>query len=174
MGPGGPLQIQLRTPQVRALSFLILPNTPLTPYLSVNRGHLSPPKEACDHAFSYKTANWGWAQFAKRDTAFYNSNIVRHVDAFLIICNITSSPTVPSPGALVLMKAVPRSLMHAVGGMLDDPVYSDVEFLLPARRRGREGRSIFAAKRILQRVEYFELSELIISLPGISISSRRG
>src|SRR5258708_33499643 len=34
---------------------------------SVNRGALTSPKEACDHAFTSKTANWGWAQFAKRD-----------------------------------------------------------------------------------------------------------
>lgn len=134
----------------------------LTPRLSVNRGHLSQQKEACDHAFSYKTANWGWAQFAKRDTVFYNSNIVRHVDAFLIICNITSSPAIPSPVSTSPTKAVPRSLMDAVGGMLNDPLYSDVQFILPSRRRdgrSRPPRAIYAAKRILRRVEYFDLSK---------------
>jgi hypothetical protein len=143
----------------------------------VNRGPITPPKEACDHAFSYKTANWGWAQFAKRDAVFYNSNIVRHVDAFLIICNITSAPTAPPPASVVNvpMKSVPRGLMDAVGAMLDDPVYSDVVFVLPAKDRrgsggggpGRRGRvskarrprTIYAAKKILQRVEYFDTSE---------------
>ncbi|KAF9505097.1 hypothetical protein BS47DRAFT_1368336 [Hydnum rufescens UP504] len=127
---------------------------------NVNRGPLSSTKEACDHAFSYKTANWGWAQFAKRDAVFYNPNTVRHVDAFLIICNITSSPSPPSPVPAVPIKAVPRELMDAVGGLFDDPVYSDVAFILPARRikkgrRAKPARIIYAAKRILQRVDYF-------------------
>lgn len=137
--------------------------TKFPPHHSVNRGPITPQKEACDHAFSYKTANWGWAQFAKRDQVFYNSNIVRHVDAFLIICNITSSPSVPQPPSISPMKSVPRSLMDAVGGMLNDPIYSDVQFVLPSRRRDgrpRPPKSIYAAKRILQRVEYFDTSAL--------------
>ena len=75
-------------------------------------------KEACDHAFSvsksllfpiivrailkqsfqWKTMNWGWAQFAKRDSVYYSATQqVRNVDAFLIVCTITSSPVLPTP-----------------------------------------------------------------------------
>lgn len=131
---------------------------------SVNRAPITPQKEACDHAFYYKTANWGWAQFAKRDQVFYNSNIVRHVDAFLIICSITSSPAAPQPPSSAPMKTVPRSLMDSIGAMLDDPTYADVCFVLPSKRRDgrsrrRAPRTIYAAKKILQRVEYFDTSE---------------
>jgi hypothetical protein len=64
------------------------------------------------------------------------------------------------------MKTVPRGLVDAVGAMLDDPVYSDVVFVLPVKDRRTRGlgrarprRIIFAAKKILQRVEYFDTSE---------------
>ncbi len=133
---------------------------------SVNRGALTSPKEACDHAFTSKTANWGWAQFAKRDAVFYTPNTVRHVDAFLIVCNITTAPVAPSVVSPMPIRTVPKGLLHAVGDMLDDPTYSDVCFVLPAKkRRGNMGRArkakiIYAAKKILQRVDYFDTSTL--------------
>ncbi|KAF8549323.1 hypothetical protein OG21DRAFT_609955 [Imleria badia] len=52
-------------------------------------------KEAHNHSFSSKTANWGWAQFARRDFVYYDSTPVKESDAFLIICTITSSPYHP-------------------------------------------------------------------------------
>ncbi|KAG9051464.1 hypothetical protein FS837_006640 [Tulasnella sp. UAMH 9824] len=54
-------------------------------------------KEACDHAFSYKASNWGWGQFARRDTIYYSAPQIRAADAFLIVCTITSSPVTPVP-----------------------------------------------------------------------------
>lgn len=60
-------------------------------------------------------------------------NTICHVDAFLIICNITLSPSAPSPAPTVPLKVVRQELMDAVGGMLDDPVYSDVAFIQPER-----------------------------------------
>ncbi|KAF8335328.1 uncharacterized protein EI90DRAFT_2913451 [Cantharellus anzutake] len=128
---------------------------------NVNRGALTSPKEACDHSFSYKTANWGWAQFAKRDAVFYTPNTVRHVDAFLVICNITSASAAPSAVSPTPVRTVPRGLLDAVGDMLDDPTYSDVCFVLPAKKRrgvrGKVGKpkTIYAARKILQRVDYF-------------------
>ncbi|KAG8906851.1 hypothetical protein FRB99_005911, partial [Tulasnella sp. 403] len=115
-------------------------------------------KEACDHTFSYKTSNWGWAQFAKRDAVFYSAPQVRGPDAFLIICTITSSPTTPTPQSVVPRQYVPKGLMDAVGSMLDDPMYSDIEFILPAKTRGKKGavRTIYANKTILCRSDYFE------------------
>ncbi|EIN12541.1 hypothetical protein PUNSTDRAFT_118336 [Punctularia strigosozonata HHB-11173 SS5] len=108
-------------------------------------------KEAHSHRFSSKTANWGWAQFARRDLVFYNCSAVKSADAFVIQCNITGTPSAPlsspPPG-----KFVPPSILDAVGSLLDDPKYSDIEFVLP--KRGGTKR-IYAAKRLLQRADYF-------------------
>lgn len=122
--------------------------------------HLFNTKEACDHAFSYKTMNWGWAQFAKRDSVFYSAPAVKTVDSFLIVCTITSSPVTPTPPPTIARQYVPKSLMDSVGGMLDDPMYSDVEFLLPSRGRTKKGivRKIYANKKILCRADYFDTS----------------
>ncbi|TFK52200.1 hypothetical protein OE88DRAFT_1657312 [Heliocybe sulcata] len=115
-------------------------------------------KEAHDHSFSWKTANWGWAQFARRDTVYYLSNAVRSQDAFVIICTITSSPTAPSPAPPAHLAKVPRGLLDSVGGLLNDPLYSDVEFLISRPRRGRrEERTIYASKRLLRRADYFDM-----------------
>ncbi|KAG8896097.1 hypothetical protein FRC01_012010, partial [Tulasnella sp. 417] len=116
-------------------------------------------KEACDHAFSYKTANWGWAQFAKRDAVYYSAPQVRAADAFLIVCTITSSPVTPVPPPTAARQYVPKGLMDAVGSMLDDPLYSDVEFVLPSRKRLGKPKKIYANKKILSRAEYFDTSE---------------
>ncbi|OJT12800.1 hypothetical protein TRAPUB_10635 [Trametes pubescens] len=45
-------------------------------------------------------------------------------------------------------------LLDTMGSLLDDPVYSDVEFVLPQRGRG-ESRKIYAARRMLRRIEHF-------------------
>jgi hypothetical protein len=47
-----------------------------------------------------------------------------------------------------------------VGSMLDDPNYSDIEFVIP--RKGGNGssvRSIYAAKKMVSRADYFRSSE---------------
>ncbi|KAG8986701.1 dolichyl-P-Man:Man(5)GlcNAc(2)-PP-dolichol alpha-1,3-mannosyltransferase, partial [Tulasnella sp. 427] len=113
-------------------------------------------KEACDHAFSYKTANWGWAQFAKRDVVYYSAPQVKAADAFLIVCTITSSPVKPVQPPTAARQYVPKGLMDAVGSMLDDPLYSDVEFVLPSRKRLGKTKRIYANKKILSRAEYFD------------------
>ncbi|TDL22102.1 hypothetical protein BD410DRAFT_748785 [Rickenella mellea] len=117
-------------------------------------------KEAFDHSFSYKTANWGWAQFARRDAVYYQPAAVRHQDAFLITCSIASSPSPPAVPPPIPRQPVPKDLLDAVGALLDDPAYSDVEFVLPKRgrqsERPRGTRSIFAARRLLRRADYFQ------------------
>lgn len=43
--------------------------------------------------------------------------------------------------------------------LLDDPLYSDVQFVIPRRgQSGSIGRTIWASKRILQRADYFQTS----------------
>ncbi|EKM51633.1 uncharacterized protein PHACADRAFT_101599 [Phanerochaete carnosa HHB-10118-sp] len=112
-------------------------------------------KEANDHSFSWKTVNWGWAQFARRDTVFYQASSVRQADAMLITCTITSSPVPPVPPPAIPRQPVPKDLLDAMGSLLDDPAYSDVEFVLPRRRR-KGVRIIYAAGRLLRRVDYFD------------------
>ncbi|ELU38467.1 hypothetical protein AG1IA_07507 [Rhizoctonia solani AG-1 IA] len=114
---------------------------------SINKGTSFNTKEAYNHAFSWKTANWGWAQFARRDAVYYAPNTVRMQDAFVIVCQITSSPSAPVSNMNV--QSVPRSLMASVGSLLDDPIYSDVEFIIPPRRRGGKSKKIWASKRLL-------------------------
>jgi hypothetical protein len=100
------------------------------------------------------------AQFAKRDTVYYQSNAVKNQDAFVIICNITSSPAPPIQPPVFPRKIVPKGLLDTVGALLDDPLYSDVEFVIPGRgRRLKSARRIWASRRLLKRAEYFETSE---------------
>lgn len=113
-------------------------------------------KEAHNHSFSSKTANWGWAQFARRDHVYYHSNAVKEQDAFLIICTITSSPTVPAQPPSAPVQLVPKDFLERVGSLLDDPLYSDVEFVLPCRGRSKSFRCIYANRKILQRADYFQ------------------
>ena len=91
---------------------------------------------------------------------YWQPHSVKTPDAFLIVCTITSSPTPPVQPPSIPRVAVPRDLLLSVGSMLDDPAYSDVEFVLP--RRGRNplqgAKTIKAAKKLLQRVEYFDTS----------------
>ncbi|RXK42252.1 hypothetical protein M231_00611 [Tremella mesenterica] len=166
-------------------------------------------KDAADHTFAVKTANWGWQQFAKRDQLFHHHSVLTN-DEFIVICTIQAQPQPPagwwlgmgipskvdfaanvtpsgksvgSGGGLSawsggggasggvaggttagagLKKVVPKELIEGVGMLLDDPLYSDVEFIIPpARSRkfettGGTPRRIYANKRILSRVDYFE------------------
>ncbi|WVQ84040.1 hypothetical protein IAT38_006185 [Cryptococcus sp. DSM 104549] len=165
-------------------------------------------KDASDHTFAVKTANWGWQAFAKRDLLFQHPAVLA-ADGFVIVCTIQAQPQPPAgfwlgvglqPGAGVggasvgvnsprgvgsggglsawaseggcggvaggtgagggAKRVVPREMVVAVGSMLDDPLYSDVEFIFPARRNA-EGellpqRNIYANKKLLNRCEYFE------------------
>ncbi|KDQ62554.1 hypothetical protein JAAARDRAFT_30458 [Jaapia argillacea MUCL 33604] len=123
---------------------------------NLTRSVLFNAKEAHDHSFSYRTANWGWAQFARRDAVYYQPTNVKQNDAFLIICTITSSPSVPIPPPPIPRKSVPKDLLDSVGALLDDPIYSDVEFIIPRRGQDvKEPRRIWAARRLLRRADYF-------------------
>ncbi|KAL1950799.1 hypothetical protein VTO73DRAFT_5923 [Trametes versicolor] len=112
-------------------------------------------KEAHDHSFYYPGAqNWGWSQFARRDVVYYQANTVRQHDAFLVICAITVSAAPPAPIPTIPPYTVPMNLLDTMGSLMDDPIYSDVEFIIPQRGRG-ESRKIYAARRMLQRIEHF-------------------
>lgn len=91
---------------------------------------------------------------------YWQPHSVKGPDAFLIVCTITSSPAPPVQPPSIPRLPVPRDLLFSVGTMLDDPAYSDIEFILP--RRGRNSlqgaKTIKAAKKLLQRVEYFDTS----------------
>lgn len=130
--------------------------------LTLNKGVVLATKEACNHAFSQKTSNWGWAQFASRNTVFYDNNEVLQTNAFLISVTITASAERPRP--LSLGVTVPPALIQAMGSLLDDPDHSDVVFVIRRKRRHpktgaivtRE-RRIYAIKKILaSRCEYFQ------------------
>ncbi|TKY89920.1 hypothetical protein EX895_001217 [Sporisorium graminicola] len=129
--------------------------------LTLNKGNVLATKEACNHAFSHKTSNWGWAQFASRDTVYYANSEVQQTNGFLISVTITASAERPRP--LSLGVAVPPALIQAMGSLLDDPEHSDVVFVIRRKRRHpktgavitRE-RRIYAIKKILSsRCEYF-------------------
>lgn len=102
---------------------------------------------------------------------YWQPHSVKGPDAFLIVCTITSSPAPPLQPPSVPRLYVPRDLLSSVGTMLDDPAYSDIEFFLP--RRGRSSlhgaKTIKAAKKLLQRVEYFNTSASW--LPSLSAQS---
>ncbi|KAH9480518.1 hypothetical protein JR316_0007118 [Psilocybe cubensis] len=122
---------------------------------NVGKNVLYNAKEAHNHSFTYKTANWGWAQFARRDSVYYQSLPVKAQDAFVIICTITSSPAAPSQ--TLPRQPVPKALLDTVGSLLDDPLYSDVQFIIPNRHQSlSNARKIWASKKLLQRSEYFE------------------
>ncbi|GMK56447.1 hypothetical protein CspeluHIS016_0302870 [Cutaneotrichosporon spelunceum] len=59
-------------------------------------------------------------------------------------------------------RVVPRDLISSVGEMLDDPLYSDIEFVIPAPKGTAPGgkraapRKIYAIKKLLNRCEYFD------------------
>lgn len=54
---------------------------------------------------------------------------------------------------------MPKDLLDSVGSLLDDPLYSDVEFVLPRRGTGlKNAKRIYAAKKLLGRADYFATS----------------
>jgi len=116
------------------------------------------------------------AQFARRDAVYYNSSIVKasklllffasiflssiqQADAFLILCEISCSATPPPPTPQVPVQTVPRSLMMSIGNLLNNPVYSDVEFVFPSRSRRKPTTRIYAMKALLTRADYFSSRE---------------
>ena len=98
------------------------------------------------------------AQFARRDHVYYHSAPVKDSDAFLIICTITSSPQPPIQPPTTPTQVVPKSFLECIGALLDDPLYSDIEFVVPKRSRPKEKRVIYANKKMLQRSDYFQSS----------------
>jgi hypothetical protein len=57
-------------------------------------------------------------------------------------------------------QSVPKTLLDTVGALLDDPLYSDVEFIVPRRGQSlRSARRIWASRRLLKRAEYFDISK---------------
>jgi hypothetical protein len=63
-------------------------------------------------------------------------------------------------------------MLDYVGQLLDDPLYSDVEFVFPnkAVNGKKEDRRIYACKRLLNRADYFNSSkEIPMVLPVLLI-----
>jgi hypothetical protein len=59
--------------------------------------------------------------------------------------------------------------MDSIGSLIDDPLYSDVEFVLPGARRGfKDAKRIYANSKLLKRAEYFETSESNFTCHNIS------
>ncbi|KAK8846758.1 hypothetical protein IAR55_005846 [Kwoniella newhampshirensis] len=159
-------------------------------------------KDASDHTFAVKTANWGWQAFAKRDALFQHPAVLDS-DGFMIICTIQAQPQPPaglwlgvglqagqgwvqvssrggvgsggglsawassdgSAGGVAggtsaaggVKRVVPKDLVMSVGAMLDDPLYSDVEFIIPSKKgSGSAPRRIYGNKKLLNRCEYFD------------------
>ncbi len=97
-------------------------------------------------------------QFARRDSVYYQSAQARTDDAFIIICTITSSPSIPKAWSAP-RQHIPKTLLDTVGELLDDASYADVTFVIAKRKRGNTiTRTICASKKMLQRAEYFETS----------------
>jgi hypothetical protein len=59
------------------------------------RGKIIASKDASDHTFAIKTANWGWQQFAKREQLF-SDPLVLQADSFVISCTIQAQPQPPA------------------------------------------------------------------------------
>lgn len=131
--------------------------------LTLDKSQVLATKEAHDHAFSQKTSNWGWAQFASRDAVFFNNSAVRNDNAFVISVSITANAERPR-AVRPLGISVPPALVQAMGSLLDDPDHSDIVFTIGRQRHDRASgrlvtreRKIYAIKKILaSRCEYFE------------------
>jgi len=74
-------------------------------------------KDAADHTFAVKTANWGWQQFAKRDGLFLHPT-VQMADGFLILCTIQAQPQPPAGYwlGMGIPPSIPQPAMMNVGG----------------------------------------------------------
>lgn len=79
-------------------------------------------KDASDHTFAVKTANWGWQQFGKRDQLFLHPAVVAS-DSFVIVCTISAQPQPPAgywlglgqPGRPGTVSGSPNSLAWSGG-----------------------------------------------------------
>jgi hypothetical protein len=90
---------------------------------------------------------------------YYAKSMVKANDAFVINCTISSTPGPPTLSPLINKSLVPKDLLESVGQLLDDPLYSDIEFVLPSRDpRVPTPRRIYASKRLLHRADYFDSS----------------
>ncbi|GAA6001236.1 hypothetical protein JCM10207_007478 [Rhodosporidiobolus poonsookiae] len=118
--------------------------------------------EADNHSFTWKERNWGYASMISRREAYYNNPNTRAADAFLIVCTIVSSPSLPtSPPAPHLL--IPKDLVRAYASLFNDPDYSDIVFRIRPENgaRDRNGKvkekKLYAAKKVLAgRSEYFD------------------
>jgi hypothetical protein len=109
---------------------------------------------------------WGYlmfvfrAQFARRDNVYFQSGAVKDTDAFIVICNIASSPVIPVAPSSIPRQPVPKVLLETLGSLLDDPLYSDVEFVFPRRgRSAKNPKKIWANRKLIERADYFKTSE---------------
>jgi hypothetical protein len=78
-------------------------------------------------------------------------------DAFVVVCTIHSSPTSPQVW-IPPRQLIPKTLLDTVGSLLDDPSYSDIEFVIAKQRDHSNVRTIYACKKMLRRADYFETS----------------
>ncbi|MBW0486767.1 hypothetical protein O181_026482 [Austropuccinia psidii MF-1] len=122
--------------------------------------------EANDHAFNHEARNWGWAQYWRRNEAYYMNPSAKFNDAFLICCTIVYSPTppAPQPTSQIIKKPIPLDLLEAYSSLFNDPLYSDICFKIirrirrpdPNRKSRIIVRKLYASKKILiKRSEYF-------------------
>lgn len=116
--------------------------------------------EANDHAFSHEARNWGWAQYWRRNDAYYSNPSAKYNDAFLVCCTIVYSPSPPAqvPTAQAQKRSIPVDLHLAYSSLFNDPIYSDVCFhiIRPSKPKEQPIRKLYASKKILiRRSEYF-------------------
>jgi hypothetical protein len=64
-----------------------------------------------------------------------------------------------NPRSWTPRQLIPKTLLDTVGSLLDDPSYSDVEFVIAKRQHDHSNvRTIYACKKMLRRADYFETS----------------
>ncbi|GAA5919549.1 hypothetical protein JCM1841_001004 [Sporobolomyces salmonicolor] len=127
---------------------------------SIDRRMTFKQMEADNHSFSSKERNWGYQSFWRRNEAYYNNQLTRAADAFLIICTIVSSPTLPTTPPLPHL-LIPKDLVNSFASLFDDPDYSDVVFRIRPESTGKQKvreKRLYAAKKVLAgRSEYFDM-----------------
>ncbi|GAA5861912.1 hypothetical protein JCM1840_006872 [Sporobolomyces johnsonii] len=127
---------------------------------SVDRRLTFKQMEADNHSFSSKERNWGYQSFWRRTEAYYSNQHTRADDAFLIICTIVSSPTLPTTPPLPHL-LIPKDLVNSFASLFDDPDYSDVVFRIRPESTGKQKvreKRLYAAKKVLAgRSEYFDM-----------------
>jgi hypothetical protein len=63
-------------------------------------------KDAADHTFANKTANWGWQQFGLRSTLFRHPAVLT-ADSFIITCTVQAQPQPPAGYWLNMGQSLP-------------------------------------------------------------------